>query len=103
MLRRSAKPAGTITLVGGGHAKGRVLGGFGRQLAAPLISLLVSQRLCAVTAVVRTKVLDELTNRIESGELTPTVGATYALAEAAEAIRDHAESRSAGKIAIVVR
>ncbi|MFI7539944.1 NAD(P)-dependent alcohol dehydrogenase [Actinoplanes sp. NPDC049599] len=102
LLRRAATPKGTIALVGGGHAKGRIMGGFQRQMAAPVISPFLSQRLCGVTALVRTPELEELTGLIESGRVTPHVGNTYALADAAEAIRDLAASRSAGKIVITV-
>ncbi|MDI6098166.1 NAD(P)-dependent alcohol dehydrogenase [Actinoplanes sp. NEAU-A12] len=102
LLRRAAKPRGTIVLVGGGHAEGRIMGGFQRQMAAPLISPFLSQRLCGVTAFVRTAELEELTDYIDEGRLVPAVGATYALADAADAIRDHAASRFAGKVAITV-
>lgn len=102
VLRRAVKPRGTIALVGGGHAGGRIMGGFQRQMAAPLISPFLSQRLCGVTSFVRAAELEELTRRIESGQLVPVVGATYALADAADAIRDHTESRSAGKVAVTV-
>ncbi|WP_239135483.1 NAD(P)-dependent alcohol dehydrogenase [Actinoplanes derwentensis] len=102
LLRRAAKPRATIALVGGGHTKGRVMGGFHRQMAAPLIAPFLSQKLKGVTSFVRVPELEELTRHIESGTLTPTVGATYPLAEAAEALRDHTTSRSPGKIAITV-
>jgi NADPH:quinone reductase-like Zn-dependent oxidoreductase len=100
LLRRAATPRGTIALVGGGHAKGRILGGFQRQLAAPVISQFMSQRLCGVTARVRAEELAELTRLIESGQVTPSVGRTYALADAAEAIRDLAAGRVAGKLVV---
>jgi NADPH:quinone reductase-like Zn-dependent oxidoreductase len=102
LLRRAAKPRATIALVGGGHARGRFMGGFQRQMAAPLISLFMSQRLRGVTAVVRDAELDELTRHIDAGRVVPAVGATYALADAADAIRDHAASRSAGKVVVTV-
>ncbi|WP_430784235.1 NAD(P)-dependent alcohol dehydrogenase [Actinoplanes sp. G11-F43] len=102
LLRRAAKPRGTIALVGGGHARGRVMGGFHRQMAAPLISPFMSQTLKGISSFVRVPELDELTRHIENGTLTPVVGATYPLAGTADAFRDHAASRSAGKIAITV-
>jgi NADPH:quinone reductase-like Zn-dependent oxidoreductase len=102
LLRRAATPRGTIALVGGGHATGRILGGFQRQLAAPLLSLLLSQRLRGVTSRVRAEDLDELRELIESGRVTPAVGGTYALADAPGAIRDLAAGRSAGKLVVTV-
>ncbi|GAA1647716.1 NAD(P)-dependent alcohol dehydrogenase [Actinoplanes couchii] len=103
LLRRAAKPRAVIALVGGGHAEGRVMGGFHRLMAAPLISLFMPQKLKGVTSFVRVPELETLTAHIESGAVTPVVGATYPLAEAAEALRDHATSRSAGKIALEIR
>jgi NADPH:quinone reductase-like Zn-dependent oxidoreductase len=102
LLRRAATPRGTIALVGGGHARGRILGGFQRQMAAPLISPFLSQRLRGVTAIVRAAELAELTRLVESGQVTPAVGGTYALADAAEAIRDLSASRTAGKLVVTV-
>lgn len=101
LLRRAATPRGTIALVGG-YPKGRVMGGYQRQMAAPLISLFMSQRLTGVTGVVRAGRLEELTRLIESGEVTPAVGGTYALADAPEAIRDLVASRFPGKLVVTV-
>jgi len=102
LLRRAATPRGTIALVGGGHAKGRIMGGFQRQMAAPLISMFLSQRLCGVTSRTRAADLEELTRLIDAGQVTPAVGGTYALADAPEAIRDLAAGRTAGKVVITV-
>jgi len=102
LLRRAATPRGTIALVGGGHANGRIMGGFQRQMAAPLISMFLSQRLCGVTSRTRAADLEELTRLIDAGQVTPAVGGTYALADAPEAIRDLAAGRTAGKVVITV-
>jgi NADPH:quinone reductase-like Zn-dependent oxidoreductase len=103
LLRRAATPSGTIALVGGGHAKGRIMGGFQRQMAAPLLSLFVSQRVCGVTARVRAGALQELSRLIESGKVTPAVGGTYALADAPDAIRHLAQGHPAGKVVVTVK
>jgi NADPH:quinone reductase-like Zn-dependent oxidoreductase len=102
LLRRAATPRGTIALVGGGHDKGRIMGGFQVQMAAPLISMFLSQRLCGVMSRTRAADLEEMTRLIDSGQVTPVVGGTYALADAAEAIRDLAATRTAGKIVITL-
>jgi len=102
VLRRACTPGGTIALVGGGHAQGWFLGGYQRQLAAPLLSLFGRQRVCGVTARERFEDLDELTPLLESGELTPVVDRTYPLAEAADAIRYLAQGHPAGKVVISV-
>jgi NADPH:quinone reductase-like Zn-dependent oxidoreductase len=103
LLRRAIKPDGVIALVGGGHAKGAVLGGFGRQMAAPLISPFGRARLVGVTAREHHDDLDELTPLLESGEITPVVGRTYPLAETADAMRYLEEGHPTGKTVIIVR
>jgi NADPH:quinone reductase-like Zn-dependent oxidoreductase len=102
LLRRATVPGGTIALVGGGHAEGWLLGGFQRQLAAPLLSLFGGRRVCGVTGRERHQDLDELAALIERGSLTPVVGRTYALADAAEAMRHLAGGHPTGKIIIAV-
>ncbi|GAA3933381.1 NAD(P)-dependent alcohol dehydrogenase [Actinoplanes auranticolor] len=102
LLRRAATPRATIALVGGGHARGRIMGGFQRQMAAPLISPFMGQHLRGVTARVRADQLAELTALIESGQVTPMVGRSYALADAAQAIRDLATGRYPGKLVVTI-
>ncbi|MEU8615186.1 NAD(P)-dependent alcohol dehydrogenase, partial [Actinoplanes sp. NPDC048791] len=102
LLRRAATPRGTIALVGGGHAKGRIMGGFQRQMAAPLLSPFMSQRLRGVTARVRAEELAELSPLLESGQVTPVIGRSYPLAEAAGAIRDLSAGRYPGKLVVTI-
>jgi NADPH:quinone reductase-like Zn-dependent oxidoreductase len=102
LLRRAATPRATIALVGGGHAKGRLLGGFQRQMAAPLLSLVGSQRVCGVTAREHHEDLEELTPLIESGSITPVIDRTYAHADAPDAIRYLAQGHPAGKVVITM-
>jgi NADPH:quinone reductase-like Zn-dependent oxidoreductase len=102
LLRRAVTPRGTIALVGGGHATGRLLGGFQRQMAAPLLSMLGGPRVYGVTARERHEDLEELTPLIESGAVTPVIDRTYALADAPEAIRYLAQGHPAGKVVVTV-
>ncbi|SIN41031.1 NAD(P)-dependent alcohol dehydrogenase [Micromonospora cremea] len=102
LLRRALAPRGTIALVGGGHAEGRIMGGFQRQMAAPLISLFMTQRLCGVTARERHEDLEELTSLIESGSVTPVIDRVYPLADTPDAIRYLAEGHPAGKVVVRV-
>jgi len=103
LLRRAVTPGGTIALVGGGHTEGWLLGGFQRLMAAPLLSLLGSQRVCGVTARERHEDLDELSPLFESGAVTPVIDRGYALAEAPDAIRYLAQGHPAGKVVVTVR
>ncbi|WP_432842905.1 NAD(P)-dependent alcohol dehydrogenase [Dactylosporangium sp. CA-092794] len=102
LLRRATAPRGTIALVGGGHATGWLLGGFQRQMAAPLLSLLGSQRVCGVTGRERHEDLDELTALIEAGSLAPVIDRAYPLAAAPDAMRHLAQGHPAGKIVVTV-
>jgi len=102
LLRRALKPRGTLILVGGEHGRGAVLGGFDRQLRAPLLSMFTSQRLRALIAKERVADLEELTRLIESGAVTPVIDRTYPLAQAPDAIRYLAEGHAAGKVAVIV-
>ncbi|MEJ3749254.1 NAD(P)-dependent alcohol dehydrogenase [Actinomycetes bacterium KLBMP 9797] len=103
LLRRAMTPQGTLVLVGGGHDKGRLMGGFDRALIrAPLVSLFARQRLRNLTAKEDVETLEELGRLIESGAVTPVVDRTYPLAQAPDAIRHYSERRPAGKIAITI-
>ncbi|HYV79930.1 MAG TPA: NAD(P)-dependent alcohol dehydrogenase [Streptosporangiaceae bacterium] len=102
LLRRAMTPHGTLVLVGGEHGGGRVLGGFDRQLRAPLVSMFVRQRLRGLVAKERAEDLEALTRLIESGAVTPVIDRTYALADAPDAIRYLAEGHAAGKVAVTV-
>jgi NADPH:quinone reductase-like Zn-dependent oxidoreductase len=102
LLRRAMTPNGTLVLVGGEHGRGRLLGGFDRQLRAPLVSMFVGQRMRGLVARERAADLEVLSGLIESGAVTPVVDRTYALADAADAIRYLARGHAAGKIAVTV-
>jgi len=95
-------PRGTLVLVGGEHGGGRVLGGFDRQLRAPLVSMFAGQRLRGLVAKERAEDLEAITRLIESGAVTPVIDRTYALADAPDAIRYLAGGHAAGKVVVTV-
>ncbi len=103
LLRRALTPRGTLALVGGDWTRGRLLGGYGRQMfGAPLLSTVVGQRLRAVSAMERTEDLDKLGDLIGSGALTPPVDRSYPLAETVDALRHFTDGHPAGKVVITV-
>ncbi|MEU4223955.1 NAD(P)-dependent alcohol dehydrogenase [Nonomuraea sp. NPDC026600] len=102
LLRRALTPRGTLVLAGGGHDAGGLLGGYTRQLRAPLVSMFTSQHLRGLASKERAQELEELTRLIESGAVTPVVGRTYPLADTADAIRYLAEGHPTGKIVITM-
>ncbi|HKT03338.1 MAG TPA: NAD(P)-dependent alcohol dehydrogenase [Rugosimonospora sp.] len=101
-LRRAMAARSTLVLVGGEGGRGRLLGGFDRQLRAPLLSPFVPQRLRPLTAKENAADLDTLTRLIESGAVTPRLDRAYPLVQAPEAIRYLAEGHAAGKVAIAI-
>jgi NADPH:quinone reductase-like Zn-dependent oxidoreductase len=103
LLRRAMTPHGTLVLVGGEHGGGPVLGGFDRQLRAPLVSMFVGQRLRGLVAKERVEDLEALTRLLESRAVTPVIDRTYALVDAPDAIRYLAEGHAAGKVVITVQ
>jgi len=99
-LRRALTPKGTLVIVGG-EGGGRWLGGFDRQiLRAPLLSLFVGQTLRPLMAKETQADLEVLTELIEADRVTPVVDRTFALAEAAEAVRYLHEGHARGKVVI---
>ena len=75
LLRRALTPGGTLVLVGGGHDAGGLLGGYTRQLRAPLVSMFTSQHLRGLVAKECARGLEELGRLIESGAVTLSSGA----------------------------
>jgi NADPH:quinone reductase-like Zn-dependent oxidoreductase len=102
LLRRALAPHGTLVLVGGEHGGGRALGGFGRQLRAPLVSPFVGQRLHGLVAKERAEDLEALAQLIESGSVAPVIDRTYPLAGAPDAIRYLTHGHAAGKVVVIV-
>ena len=78
------------------------VGGFDRQLRAPLVSMFAGQRLRGLVAKERAEDLEAMTRLIESGDVTPVIDRTYALADAPDAIRYLAEGHAAGKVVVTV-
>ena len=101
-LEQALSPHGTLVIVGG-EGGDRWLGGFQRQMLAPLRSLFSKQRLLGLMPDERQEDLITLKELIEAGKVTPIVDRCYPLAETAEAIRYLEQGRARGKIVITVR
>ena len=102
-LRRALTPKGTLVVVGG-DGGGPWTGGFFRgMLRGPIVSMFVGgQTLGSVNGKVTREDLQALSELIEAGSLTPVVGRTFDLVEAADAVRYLAEGHPAGKIVVTV-
>ena len=100
-LRRALTPTGTLVIVGG-EGGGRWMGGFLRNLRAPVVSRFVGQRLRLLVSKERQEDLEVLRELVEAGKLRPLIGRTYPLGEAPEAMRALEEGKTRGKIVITV-
>jgi NADPH:quinone reductase-like Zn-dependent oxidoreductase len=100
-LRRALTPKGTLVIVGG-EGGGRWMGGFLRNLRAPVLSRFVGQRLRMLASKPRLEDLQTLRELLEAGKLTPRIGRTYPLAEVPEAMRALEAGHTRGKVVITV-
>lgn len=101
VLRRVLAPRGTLVVVGGENG-GRWLGGIQRSLGAILLSPFVGHTLRGLFSAVRPDDLSLLAGLIESGQVTPVIGATYPLDRAADAVRHQHEGHARGKVVLTV-
>jgi NADPH:quinone reductase-like Zn-dependent oxidoreductase len=79
------------------------MGGFQRQMFAPLRALFGQQKLLGLMFAERQEDLLTLKDLIEAGKLTPVIDKTYPLGEAAEAIRYLEKGHARGKVVVTVR
>jgi NADPH:quinone reductase-like Zn-dependent oxidoreductase len=100
-LRRALTPQGTLVIVGG-EGGDRWLGGFQRQIFAPLRSLFTEQKFLGLISKERQQDLLTLKDLIEAGKLTPVVGRIFPLAEAPQAIRYLEQGHARGKVVVAV-
>jgi NADPH:quinone reductase-like Zn-dependent oxidoreductase len=100
-LRRALTPQGTLVIVGG-EGGDRWLGGFQRQMFAPLSSLFTEQKLLGLISKERHKDLLTLRDLIEAGKLTLVIDRTYSLRDAPQAIRYLGQGHARGKVVLTV-
>jgi len=101
-LLRSVKPTGTLVPNGGQFYK-RWIASTGVMLVqAPLLSLVVSQRIRTCNESPCQEDLLVLKELMASGKVTPEVGATYPLSRTPEALRHFGEGHARGKVVITM-
>ena len=98
-LRRALQPRGTVVFVGSENT-GNVTG-MGRQLRGAMTSLFVRQRLALLMSKERASDLHVLTEHLQAGQLTPSIAASYPLAQAKDAMRLLEAGKVRGKVVIV--
>ncbi|WP_234996521.1 NAD(P)-dependent alcohol dehydrogenase [Demequina sp. NBRC 110054] len=101
-LRRILSPTGTLVLVGG-EGGDSLIGGSGRSLVAPLVSLFTKQRLTGMLSATNAVLLNRLAVLVESGAVRAAVTSTYPLDRTADAVTDLAAGRIASKTVVTVR
>ena len=100
-LRRALAPNGTAVLVGGEQGES-LTGGMSRQLHALALSPFVRQRLTTFVAKEHAGDLEQLTDLIETGKLTPTIDGSYSLEQVPEAMARLERGNVRGKVAITI-
>jgi NADPH:quinone reductase-like Zn-dependent oxidoreductase len=100
-LRRALRPQGTLVIVGG-EGGDRWLGGFQRQIFAPVRSLFTEQKLLGLISKERQQDFLTLRDLIEAGKLTPVIDRTYPLRNAPQAIRYLEQGLARGKVVLTV-
>ncbi len=98
-LRRTLVPRGTLVLVGG-EGGGKLFGLMGRILRAALLNPFVAQRLRPFVSTEGQQHLQALSKFLADGSVRPAIDRTFALAEAAEAIRYIHAGKARGKVVV---
>ncbi|WP_084757393.1 zinc-binding dehydrogenase [Micromonospora cremea] len=73
-----------------------------RQLRGLALSRFVRQRITTFIARQRAIDLERLTDLLEAGKLTPSIGRTYPLEQVPQAMRHLADGKTRGKVAITI-
>jgi len=100
-LRRALAPRGTAVITGG-EGGGRLTGGLHRQFGAVALSPFIKQKLTVFLGLVRAAELQDLAPLIEAGKITPALDRTFALADAADALRYLEDGKVSGKVVLTI-
>jgi NADPH:quinone reductase-like Zn-dependent oxidoreductase len=101
-LRKVVSKKGTLVIVGGENGN-RITGGIGRQLLAMLLSPFVAQRLATFISKEHYSSMERLGTHLESGEVTPSIGARFDLDDTADAMRLMETGQLSGKTVIAIQ
>jgi NADPH:quinone reductase-like Zn-dependent oxidoreductase len=99
-LRQAITSKGTLVLAGG-EGGGRWLG-MGRVMRAKAISPFVGQKMTNFLGRTKAEDLLVLRDLIETGKVTPVIGASYPLSDVPDAIRALGTGHGRGKVVITV-
>jgi NADPH:quinone reductase-like Zn-dependent oxidoreductase len=99
--RRVLSPQGILIMVGV-PSDARLIATMARLIGAPVLSLVVSQKLVFFLAKSNREDLTTLGNLIASGKVTPVVDRRFSLSEVPDALRYLKEGHARGKVAIIL-
>ena len=99
--RRVLNPKGVYAAVGGPSGPW-MIGFLARLIAAPVLSLFVSQRMGTVGTKLNKEDLAILRDLMQAGKVTPVIDRRYRLSEVPEAIRYLEEGHARGKVVIIL-
>ena len=100
-LRRALTPTGTLVYNAGG-APGRVFGPIGSVLRVVVANGVVSQRFRPLPSDWTREHLLAVTDLVESGQVTPVLDRTYALADTAAGLHRVEQGHARGKVVVSV-
>ncbi|MEU1275993.1 zinc-binding dehydrogenase [Streptomyces sp. NPDC005799] len=101
ILRRLATPKGTVVLLSG-EASGRIVGLIGRVVKGLALSPFISQKVLALAVVPTASALEQLSEVVTAGKLTPVIDRTYPLCDTADAMVCRHTGRARGKVIVTV-
>ncbi len=100
-LRRCLTSNGTLVIVGA-ETDGRLAGGTGRILLAPIVSMFTRQRLIPLVSGQPTATLDALREVIDAGAVRPRIARVWPLEQAPDAVRELTAKRLNGRVVVSV-
>jgi NADPH:quinone reductase-like Zn-dependent oxidoreductase len=101
-LRAILTRQGTLVFVGG-EGGNRITGGIGRQIGASLLSLIIEQRLTMFISSESNSIMQRLSEFIQSGAVTPSIGQRFELDDVPAAMQQLEAGNTRGKTVITVR
>jgi NADPH:quinone reductase-like Zn-dependent oxidoreductase len=101
-LRRVLAADGTLVIVGG-EAGGRLTGGVGRAMTAPLRAIGSNQKLRGLVSATSAADLATLAELVDAGSLAPVVNGSHPLADSSEAMFHLQSSRAVGKLVLTAQ
>jgi NADPH:quinone reductase-like Zn-dependent oxidoreductase len=103
-MRRALAPSGRLVILGGGVGRdptgGITVPGMLALAITSLVSRLGKQRVRMLFARISKEDLEYVAGLAVAGKLTPVIGRSYGLADAAQAVRDIEAGHARGKVIV---